>query len=294
MKRPRLAIIGLALLTPLLFAGCVFRQKTSTRVHSFDPHANHYIIESKDPLRVTELRAFLTQRTALLMSSDESPITEGRVLRLEKTTHVDMGCAAAIDARGYFLTASHCVGKTPVHLIFVDTEGVLRVAPTRCVWQGDLRKGEPDLAILHAPAASTPRVFKWAEEPAPQAPVVAVGIAWNERQPSGFEFMGGNIRKSTARGTDGNDARILHDIPIQSGDSGGPLLNLSGRLIGINVEGFPPSMRFLMPWLSFPRSTSERPDPRWVTDLIERDAASQPAEPLAEGSAAATSSDSRS
>jgi hypothetical protein len=84
----------------LLNSGCAFRQKEATRVSSFQPYAGQNINGVK-------AKEFLYTRVALLISDDQPPGQKG--------TNGDMvlhncalGCAAAVDRRGYFLTAAHC------------------------------------------------------------------------------------------------------------------------------------------------------------------------------------------
>jgi hypothetical protein len=64
--------------------------------------------------------------------------------------------------------------------------------------------------------------------------------------------------------------RFKIDIPLQPGDSGGPVVNAHGDLIGINS-----AIEFLVPidTAFFIDSEGSRPNTRRIDDLIKRDRA---------------------
>jgi hypothetical protein len=64
---------------------------------------------------------------------------------------------------------------------------------------------------------------------------------------------------------------IRHNAPLREGDSGGPLADVDGRLIGINVK----AGRIFSPLHLLGRKVgvAERPDLAWLRQLIERHAA---------------------
>jgi hypothetical protein len=143
------------------------------------------------------------------------------------------------------------------------------------VWQGNRKEGGPDLAILHIPE-TLGYVFEWADDVAENDPVMAVGLDRTPKVIKGPAWLGGMVLElGRSEGDEGNPT-VLHDVPLQRGDSGGPLLNEKARLIGINVEGRVGHFRSLLPNARASEGVAERPDRKWVEELIEKDAANPP------------------
>ena len=263
-----LVVLALGALT-LGVSGCAsrqFLQDPEVRARSFEPHANRYI-------GFTEVRDFLAPRVALLATGEGLPAPEWRsgtqILRGY------MSCAAAIDRRGYFLTAEHCVDDGAVFLIRAEPGAPARARRARVVWQGNRREGGPDLAIIHIPE-TLGYVFEWAGDIAENDPVMAVGLDRTPTSLKGPAWLGGKILElGDPEGDDGKPS-VLHNVPIQRGDSGGPLLDEDARLIGINVEGRVGLFRALLPNARALSGLAERPDRKRMEEIIEKDAANPP------------------
>lgn len=259
-------VISTVLLLLLLCAGCTFHQfhqSESVRAKSVQPYANRKI-------GAVEIGDFLRSRVALLASSDapsELQVTNGFV-RIPPESN--LGCAVAIDPRGYYLTAAHCLAHAVIYL-FVPVGKTVAVLPARIVWRGGSH-GQPDLAILHVPK-TLEHTFDWAGEVQTDEAVMAVGLSWSKSKFSGFELVGGQILSCRKSKSEVGELLVVSDLPLQSGDSGGPLVDLDGYLIGINVQGTPP---VLGKWLL--RSYAERPNQQRLEKLIEADVAAQRAE----------------
>jgi S1-C subfamily serine protease len=256
-------------------SGCAsrqFLQDPDVRARSFAPHADRYIGH-------TEVTAFLAPRVALLVAIDGLPPPEWRSGTL--VIQGPMSCAAAIDRRGYFLTAEHCVDEGVTYLIRAEPGAPARARRARVVWQGNRKAGGPDLAIIHIPE-TLGYVFGWADDVAENEPVMAVGL--DRRTPTvlkGPAWLGGKILEIGHPEGDAGNPTVLHDVPLQRGDSGGPLLDEEARLIGINVEGRAGRFRSLLPNARALEGLAERPDRKWVDELIEKDAANPPPDPQA-------------
>lgn len=216
---------------------------------------------------------FLSTRTAWLVQTHYS-LTNTQSGKASLGVY-GSGCAAAIDHRGYFLTAAHCLTTNRVYLILFDsqtnTSDVLR--PT-VVWRGDTSKGGPDLALLHVDT-TLDHVFDWSNgDFDPGDPVMAVGLArgakWGDFY--GLAFLGGKVLGCRKLSGDGGESSVAVDVPIQPGDSGGPLLDPRGRLIGVTTTGFHPVVQLFLTESLFPNRV-QRPDRKWLSDLIEHDAA---------------------
>jgi S1-C subfamily serine protease len=190
-------------------------------------------------------------------------------------TILGIGSATAIDRRGYFLTAAHCVQKGPFLLVFFD-KGQTQARPARVVWRGDESKKQPDLALLQVPFPLQ-NVFEWTPTLTNGESIVATGINVSSGRLDIGQCMAGKILSLDA----GSETVlphyicISHDAPLHPGDSGGPLASTDGRLVGINSDAVLGRPR----WLSFSVETlssdAERPDLEWLRQLIEQDTAAQ-------------------
>lgn len=91
-----------------------------------------------------------------------------------------------------------------------------------------------DLAVLEAPEASDDWLdMAAAEPPRLGEPVTALGFPYLGNLNQGLTVTGGNV--SALRGIDGGEGEIMISAPVQPGNSGGPLLNAAGAVIGVVV-----------------------------------------------------------
>lgn len=175
----------------------------------------------------------------------------------------DGGSATPISPDGYFLTADHVLAELNGRNVFVlyGHHGRLTPEKARVVW----RSATADLALLHIPAA-TPNFYQWT--PAERWLPVGTGIIHGGIA-TGFKSAPGKL------GTDLSPEGLLTgnrsfkiDIPLQPGDSGGPVVDAYGRLIGINS-----AVEFLVPMETafFVDSEANRPNTRMLETVIRRD-----------------------
>jgi len=175
----------------------------------------------------------------------------------------DGGSATPISADGYLLTADHVLAREAGRNVFVLHGRNGRLTPTRArvVW----RSARADLALLHIPAA-TPDFYRWTppERWLPLGtPVMHGGVATGMRSDPG--------KLGTAIPPEGafpGFHRFKIDIPLQPGDSGGPVVDAYGRLVGINS-----AVEFLVPMETafFVDSEGNRPHIRSIEALIAAD-----------------------
>lgn len=264
-------LVPVVVIWMLLNAGCAFQQSEATRSKSFAPHLGQHF-------GGVDARTFLKTRVALLVSCARNPTNNGVTGDLHLPNGSNVGCAVAVDCRGYFLTAAHCITHKFIHLVVYDDKAV-PVLRARVVWLGDSQKGQPDLAILHVQRALD-NTFDWVDEVKKDEPVIAFGLAWTNtpsRIPGGFELMGGKILDLTRLNSKECDFNVATDVPLQPGDSGGPLIDTKGHLLGINVEGTPPIVHAILPERVFPTLTLH-PRHAWLQNIIEEDVAKHPVE----------------
>ena len=200
----------------------------------------------------------------------------GRLPKMYEREDMDGGSAAPITADGYFLTADHVLErvKSGRHaFVIYHSDGRLVTAKARIVW----RSASADLALLQAPV-KTPFFYRWTP-PQHWLPVgtriIHGGIA------TGFKPGSGTL--ATALPPEyafTGPRRFEIDIPLQPGDSGGPVVDAHGDLVGINS-----AVEFLVPMDTafFVDSEGSRPNTRMLDELIKRDRAQNCAvHPLAE------------
>ena len=211
----------------------------------------------------------VAERVSAVMVASRNSIQDWADQRFPKMyarEDVDGGSAAPISPDGYFLTADHVlarVGKGLNAFVIYRWSGTLVTAKARVVW----RSSKADLALLHVPL-KTPYFYRWTP-PQRWLPagtwVIHGGIA------TGFKSAAGKLATALAPENRFTRARRFEiDIPLQPGDSGGPVVDAFGRLVGINS-----AVEFLVPMDTafFVDSEGTRPNTRMIEYLINQDRA---------------------
>jgi S1-C subfamily serine protease len=247
-------------------AGCMHYSTPAKRDASFSPYVGTKVGQ-------VSLRDYLLARSALLFEGVQVSVTASGTntgIHWSKGTLSGIGAAAAIDRRGYFLTAPHGVKKGPITLVYRD-KGQMVAQPARVVWCGDDAKKEPDLAILQV-SLPLEHVFDWMPAVTNGASVVALGVSPVPNRPMQIQCMGGKILR-LAQGSEAvlpHYICITHDAPLHHGDSGGPLVSTDGRLVGVNR-----SVHMEIQWQRFSMKPvsgeAQRPDLEWLSQLIRQD-----------------------
>ena len=240
----------MVLLADLLAFGCI-----SPQPQEADPNqATRHLVAQ----RISAV--LVTRRTSIQGWSD------GHFPKMYQREDVDGGSAAPITDDGYFLTADHVLErlKSGRHaFVIYHLDDTLVTAKARIVW----RSASADLALLHA-SLKTPYFYQWTP---PQdwlpvgTPVIHGGIA------TGLKPGSGKLATALSPEYHFTGARKFEiDIPLQPGDSGGPVVDAHGDLVGINS-----AVEFLVPMDTafFVDSEGIRPNTRMIADLIKRDRA---------------------
>lgn len=213
------------------------------------------------------------RRFAAVVVSDRDDIDEwigDRFARQRAPKDADGGSAVPITADGYFLTADHVIASAKGRRVslLLRRDGRLRAFPARIVWRGPAR----DLALLHAEVA-TPDHYRWTpgNRWLPQGtPVMHAGIA------TGFSSSSGKLITPVAPDSPfSGGRRFKHDIPLEPGDSGGPVVDARGRLVGVNS-----AVEYLVPLETafFIESEANRPNvPRLMSRIASDRKARRPA-----------------
>jgi S1-C subfamily serine protease len=177
----------------------------------------------------------------------------------------DGGSAAPIAPDGYFLTADHVLSRMAGRNVFLIYGQGGRLAPVkaRVVWRSE----EADMALLHVPV-KTPYYYQWTP---PDRWLPAGNVVIHGGISTGFRSADGKL--STTLGPESiftGTRKFKIDIPLQPGDSGGPVVDAYGRLVGINS-----AVEFLVPMETafFIDSEGNRPNTKMIAALIENDRA---------------------
>ena len=166
--------------------------------------------------------------TALINSALDELL--GRVRpSLALITNGRRGSGAGVLAEaGLVLTNMHVVGRARSVQVILDDD---------THYDAKVIASDPkvDLALLQIPAnGHTPAVISSAT-PRPGELVYAFGHPWGQRN----VLTGGVLSAVTRiRGRDGDVPVLRADVQLAPGNSGGPLLNAAGEVIGLNAMIF--------------------------------------------------------
>ncbi len=221
------------------------------------------------------LTIYLQRRTATLVSGVTvgAARIRGRRVAIEfppepnRSSYLSLAHASAIATDGYFLTAAHCVGDPVNYLVNFDGH-TARIGIPRVVAKVTDRRTCLDLALLHVDAKLA-EAFVWADRDAIAigGPVIAVGNS----EPALLDDKHLLLKPACLAGhitavkqlTDGA-MMVSSDAPAREGDSGGPLLDQNGRLIGIQAK-------IRADWRRNLTSLAFQPDRAWIDRVIKRD-----------------------
>ena len=175
----------------------------------------------------------------------------------------DGGSAAPITGDGYFLTADHVLSRMNGKNVFVfyGRGGKLVSNKARVVWRSE----GADLALLHVPA-KTPYFYRWTD---PNGWVSAGTEVIHGGISTGFQSGTGKLNTSIApEGPFTGSRKFKIDIPLLPGDSGGPVVDARGSLVGINS-----AVEFIVPLETafFIDSECTRPNTKTIERLIRDD-----------------------
>jgi len=163
------------------------------------------------------------------------------------------GTGVVISSDGEILTNAHVVeGADSVSVMFVDSLNPVS-AQVLAIDMGN------DLALLRVDLSGLlPVVFADATSIDIGDDVVAVGFALNlDGGPTVTRGIVSALNRTITSGDGALDGLIQTDTAISSGNSGGPLLNTSGQVIGINTAVFKSSTDVAANNVGFSISVSE-------------------------------------
>ncbi|MEX2238285.1 MAG: trypsin-like peptidase domain-containing protein [Dehalococcoidia bacterium] len=139
-----------------------------------------------------------------------------------RNSHRGAGAGTVYSSDGLIVTNSHVVGKGHVEVVTADDRKL------RASLLG--RDREHDLAVLKVEATDLIQPT-WRADPVRIGEVViAVGHPWGQRG-----AVSAGIVHSTARGSGPFADAVTADVALAPGNSGGPLADSEGRVVGLNA-----------------------------------------------------------
>lgn len=239
--------------------------------------------------------------TAIIVKGTESiSVGDGHSLNIagDSESQVFIGAATPVANDGYFITAKHCVSgeaSIPKYLVaftFMGKRPRLVKRALRVVWQST-PKDNLDFAIVHAPVKPL-TVLTLADHDSIKRKTRVASTGWSGLVQLGKldptrGNAGGIVLKTAgigrAGGGSGSWRIVYHTCALAAGDSGGPLLNERGQLIGINSRTRHRPMDRFASWMGLNLARSRPlPDytalaiapPRpWLGEIIQLDRCEQ-------------------
>jgi S1-C subfamily serine protease len=221
------------------------------------------------PTRAT--RQIVAERVSAVVVTDRANL-DNWVSRNFSTSlspkDADGGSAAPISADGYFLTADHVLSRVAGRNVFIicGQGGRFVSAKARVVWKSK----SSDIALLHIPR-KTPYFYQWTP---PERWLPAGNFVIHGGISTGMKSADGKLATPLPPESAFTGTRTFKiDIPLQPGDSGGPVVDAYGRLVGINS-----AVEFLVPMETafFIDSEGNRPNTRLIDALIRMDRTRNP------------------
>ena len=166
--------------------------------------------------------------TSLFESALEDLIKRIRgVLVVVSNGHRGAG-AGVISGDGLVLTNNHVAGNGHALQVTLDDGGSYKAQILK-------RNVDADLALLQIAEHGHPAAIFSAKEPRPGEMVFAYGHPWGQRN----VLTGGVLSAVTTARTRSGEIKILRsDVQLAPGNSGGPLLNAAGEVLGLNAMIF--------------------------------------------------------
>jgi serine protease Do len=129
---------------------------------------------------------------------------------------------------GLVLTNNHVAGNGHALQVTLDDGGSYKAQVVK-------RKADADLALLQIAEHNHPAAIFSTQEPRPGEMVFAYGHPWGQRN----VLTGGVLSAVTTARTRNGELPILRsDVQLAPGNSGGPLLNAAGEVLGLNAMIF--------------------------------------------------------
>jgi S1-C subfamily serine protease len=180
------------------------------------------------PDKGSDVEAAMTQACERLSSTGGGAVPKRAVTAKPTARTVSTGSGIVITADGFILTNEHVVRQCDAYEVALDSTRTVRAT---------LRAADAvrDLALL-AVEESFPLAARVRRDAAPRLgePVAVVGYPLVQVLSAQPNVSFGHVNSTV--GLKGNPAQMQIDVPVQRGNSGGPVFDAAGNVIGIVVS----------------------------------------------------------
>lgn len=147
------------------------------------------------------------------------------------------GSGTVVDALGHVLTNHHVIDGDGSHHLIVDSEFINKEIPAQKIVG---QSAEKDLALIRVPGLGLPTasLFTGELEAGSSPPVFAMGYpgAADRASPARSASLTDGILSHPFIGVDWPVTVLQHSATVSGGNSGGPLFDDCGRVIGVNTQ----------------------------------------------------------
>lgn len=203
-------------------------------------------IASMEPYQAAPFKRLQREHTALVVNGDfeKARIENGEFKATVSSSEGDAtpasrGIAFCVSQPGYFLTAGHCVdGGEDIFLVPRGRKyrpNDIEQYRAQIVWQSS---DKDDLVLLHVAGLDLLPLRLASQLPEPGTPVFSMAYRLAagkvlDVEPSTHSAQADGPSDATMPGI----FRVRNNIPLLRGDSGAPLVNHEGEVIGISIFG---------------------------------------------------------
>lgn len=255
------------LLASTLVCGChsMFKPSDRERRDAYAFYQDQFAGDSTRATRSTYILFSLDdESTVPQIDNDHAQVH----FSFDRPVALGQGLAVGIEPDGYLLTAGHVVGTNIYVMGWFD--GRIDLKPARCIYRRN--EEHADAAVLKVDA-SLDYPVDFSGPPQTNDTVFAV-VGHRNRDNNDLEigFTAGKVVSLHVDPSGGPVQLVNTTVPLWKGDSGGPVLNRNGQLVGITTG-------FRYEWRFFKGTTyrfSFRPEPALIENIVREDRERRP------------------